>query len=82
VTLGPGARVAYRIEARDRDAVSGREGGDLAHPLLVIQNPRENLDEQLARQREILDKLLGDPGRSPRARGRRRGKRQPAPPIR
>ncbi|HXU83716.1 MAG TPA: hypothetical protein VN914_20120, partial [Polyangia bacterium] len=59
VTLGPGARVAYRIEARDRDAVSGAKAGTSRTLYLVIQNPRENLDEQLARQREILDKLLG-----------------------
>jgi hypothetical protein len=59
VTLGPGARVAYRIEARDRDAVSGAKAGTSRTLYLIIQNPRENLDEQLAREREILDKLLG-----------------------
>jgi hypothetical protein len=58
MTLGPGARVAYRIEAKDRDAVSGAKTGTSRTLYLVIQNPRENLDEQLAREREILDKLL------------------------
>jgi len=58
MTLGPGARVAYRIEARDRDAVSGPKAGTSRTLYIVIQNPRENLDEQLAKEREILDKLL------------------------
>ena len=56
--LGPGARVAYRVEARDRDDVSGAKVGSSRTLYLVIHNPRENLDEQLAREREILDKLL------------------------
>lgn len=59
MTLGPGARVAYRIEARDRDTVSGAKAGSSRTLYMIIQNPRENLDEQLAREREILDKLLG-----------------------
>jgi hypothetical protein len=58
-TLGPGARIAYRIEARDRDGISGPKAGSSRTLYLVIQNPRENLDEQLAREREILDRLLG-----------------------
>jgi hypothetical protein len=61
-TLGPGARVAYRIEAKDRDAVSGAKAGSSRTLYLIIQNPRENLDEQLAREREILDRLLGTLG--------------------
>jgi HAMP domain-containing protein len=56
--LGPGARVAYHIEARDRDTVSGAKTGSSRTLYLIIQNPRENLDDRLARQREILDRLL------------------------
>ncbi len=69
VTLPPGARVAYRIEARDRDDVSGTgntgnvgKTGSSRTLYLTIQNPRENLDEQLQREREILDKLLATLG--------------------
>jgi len=57
--LGPGARIAYRIEAKDRDDVSGAKTGSSRTLILVIHNPRENLDEQLARERDVLDKLLG-----------------------
>jgi hypothetical protein len=59
ISLGPGARVAYRIEAKDRDAVSGAKAGTSRTLYVVIQNPRENLDEQLTHEREILDRLLG-----------------------
>jgi hypothetical protein len=57
-SLPTGARVAYHIEARDRDAVSGAKTGASRTLYLVIQNPRENLDDRLARQREILDRML------------------------
>jgi hypothetical protein len=58
VSLGPGSRVSYRIEARDRDTVSGAKTGTSRTLYLIIQNPRENLDDRLARQREILDRIL------------------------
>jgi hypothetical protein len=61
-SLGPGARVAYHVEARDRDAVSGPKTGASRTLYLVIQNPRENLDDRLARQREILDRILATLG--------------------
>lgn len=57
-SLVPGARVAYRVEARDRDAVSGAKSGSSRTLYVIIQNPRESLDEQLAREKEILDRLL------------------------
>jgi hypothetical protein len=57
-SLGPGARVAYHVEAKDRDAVSGAKTGTSRTLYLIIQNPRENLDDRLARQREILDRIL------------------------
>jgi hypothetical protein len=60
--LGPGARVAYHIEARDRDGVSGAKTGSSRTLYLVIQNPRENVDERLAAQKEILDRLLATLG--------------------
>ena len=88
----PGVIVAYRIEARDNDAISpvqaaaaagkpaakGKDGKPAAQPAaatnparpavgkpgssrtlyVVIQDPRENLDEQILRERDVLDKLL------------------------
>ena len=57
--LTPGARVAYHIEAKDRDEVSGGKVGVSRTLALVIQNPREDLEEHLVREREILEKLIG-----------------------
>jgi hypothetical protein len=86
----PGVIVAYRIEARDNDAISpaaqpirARQAGARskaqvpakvsappAQPTMVgkpgssrtlyvvIQDPRENLDDQILRERDVLDKLL------------------------
>ncbi len=56
--LTPGARVAYHIEAKDRDDVSGSKAGVSRTLYLVIQNPREDLEEHLVREREILEKLI------------------------
>jgi hypothetical protein len=56
--LTPGARVAYHIEATDRDEVSGSKVGVSRTLTLVIQNPREDLEEHLVREREILEKLI------------------------
>jgi hypothetical protein len=55
---GPGVLVAYRIEARDNDGVSGAKVGASRTLYVVIQDPRENLDEQLLRERDVLEKLL------------------------
>jgi len=57
--LTPGARVAYHIEAKDRDEVSGSKVGVSRTLTLVILNPREDLEEHLVREREILEKLIG-----------------------
>ncbi len=57
--LTPGARVAYHIEASDRDDVSGSKLGASRTLTLVIQNPREALDEHLAAEHVVLDKLVG-----------------------
>ncbi len=57
-TLAPGGVVAYRIEARDRDAVSGAKAASSRTLYVVIQNPRDNVDEQLVRQKEVLERLL------------------------
>lgn len=56
--VGSGSRIAYRIEARDRDDVSGAKVGSSRTLYIVVQNARENLDEQLGREKEVLDKLL------------------------
>jgi len=58
LALFPGARVTYRIEARDQDAISGSKAGSSRTFTLVIQNPQQSLEERLDRQREILDRLL------------------------
>ncbi len=61
--LTPGARVAYHIEAKDLDDVSGSKAGVSRTLYLVIQNPREDTEEHLVREHEILDRLvavLGD----------------------
>ena len=57
--LTPGARVTYHIEAHDRDDVSGSKMGASRTLTLVIQNPRETLDEHLAAEHVVLDKLVG-----------------------
>jgi hypothetical protein len=54
----PGSRVAYRVEAKDNDGVSGSKTGSSRTLYVVIADPRESLDEQLLREREILDRLI------------------------
>jgi hypothetical protein len=56
--LTPGTHVAYHIEAKDRDEVSGSKAGVSRTLTLIIQNPREDLEEHLVREREILEKLI------------------------
>ncbi len=60
--LGGAARVAYRVEAHDRDAVSGAKVGSSRTLYVVIQNPHENLEDRLQRQRELHEKLITDLG--------------------
>jgi len=56
--LAPGAQVAYHIEAKDRDDVSGSKVGISRTLYLVIQSPREDSEERLVRQRDVLDRLI------------------------
>jgi hypothetical protein len=58
--LASGERIAYHIEARDRDEVSGAKVGSSRTLYVVIQNPHESLDDRLDRQRELLEKLVAD----------------------
>lgn len=60
--LVPGAQVAYHIEARDRDEVSGSKTGVSRTLYLVISNPRGPLEEHLAREHELLEGLLASLG--------------------
>lgn len=60
--LVPGAQVSYHIEARDRDEVSGGKAGASRALSLVIANPRGALEEHLAREHEILEKLIASLG--------------------
>lgn len=56
--LTQGARVAYHIEAKDRDEVSGSKVGVSRTLYLIIQRPREDTEEHLVREREVLDGLV------------------------
>ena len=58
--LSGAERIAYRIEAHDRDQISGPKVGSSRTLYLVIQNPHESLEDRLDRQRDILEKLIGD----------------------
>jgi hypothetical protein len=63
--LSGAERIAYRIEARDRDEVSGPAGsigkvGTSRTLYVIIQNPHESLEDRLERQHELLEKLIGD----------------------
>jgi hypothetical protein len=60
--LTPGAQVAYHIEAKDRDEVSGSKAGVSRTLYVVIQNPRGDLEEHLAREHELLEMLIGSLG--------------------
>src|SRR5450631_666853 len=53
-------RIAYRIEAHDRDQITGPKVGSSRTLYVVIQNPHQNLEDRLERQRDVLEKLLGD----------------------
>jgi hypothetical protein len=55
-----GERIAYRIEAKDRDEVSGAKAGSSRTLYVIIQNPHENIEDRLDRQRDVLDKLVSD----------------------
>jgi hypothetical protein len=68
--LGGAERIAYRIEARDRDDVSpgpaapgtvavGKSGSSRTL-YMIIQNPHESVEDRLERQRELLEKFIGD----------------------
>jgi hypothetical protein len=58
--LGGAERIAYRIEARDRDAVSGAKVGSSRTLYVIVQNAHESLEDRLERQRELLEKLIAD----------------------
>ena len=64
--LGSAERIAYRIEARDRDDVSPVPAGGVGKSgtsrtlYVIIQNPHESLEDRLERQRELLEKFIGD----------------------
>jgi hypothetical protein len=56
--LVPGVQIAYRIEAHDRDDVSGSKSGTSRTLYLVLERPRESVDESLASQTMILETLV------------------------
>jgi hypothetical protein len=58
--LAGAERIAYRIEAHDRDQISGPKVGSSRTLYVVIQNPHQSLEDRLDRQRDLLEKLLGD----------------------
>jgi hypothetical protein len=55
-----GERIAYHIEAKDEDEVSGAKVGSSRTLYVIIQNPHENIEDRLDRQRDVLDQLVGD----------------------
>jgi hypothetical protein len=59
-SLPLGARVAYHIEARDGDQISGPKVGVSRTLYVSIARPQESADDRLDRQREILEHLTGD----------------------
>lgn len=60
LALSPGARIAYHVEARDRDDVSGAKVGSSRTLYVVISHPQETVNARLDRQREILEHLIAD----------------------
>ena len=64
--LGSAQRIAYRIEARDRDDVSPipassvGKAGTSRTLYVLIQNPHESLEDRLERQRDLLEKFIAD----------------------
>ncbi|HEX2660371.1 MAG TPA: hypothetical protein VHU40_18955, partial [Polyangia bacterium] len=58
--LAPGARIAYHVEARDRDEVSGAKVGTSRTLYLVIARPQETIEARLEHQREILERVIAD----------------------
>lgn len=58
----PGTTVSYHIEAKDNDGVLGAKVGSSRSLSIVVQDPRENLDEQLVRQKDVLDRLIDNLG--------------------
>ena len=64
--VGGAERIAYRIEARDRDDISGVPMGSVGKAgssrtlYVIIQNPHESLEDRLERQRELLERFIGD----------------------
>src|SRR4029079_1638085 len=61
--LSGAERISYRIEARDRDDVSGGPNGKAGSSrtlYVIIQNPHESLEDRLERQRALLEKFRGD----------------------
>jgi hypothetical protein len=58
--LAGAERIAYRIEAHDRDTIPGPNVGSSRTLYIVIQNPHESLEDRLQRQKELLENLIGD----------------------
>jgi hypothetical protein len=59
-SLPPGARIAYHVEARDQDGISGPKSGISRTLYVSIARPQESADDRLDRQREILERLTSD----------------------
>jgi hypothetical protein len=57
-----GERIAYRIEARDRDAITGPKVASSRTLYVVIQNPHDGVDDRIERQRDLLERLIADLG--------------------
>lgn len=57
--LKPGARVAYHLEAKDNDNVSGPNKGSSRTLHLSVFSPREKQEAALSEQQQVLEQAVG-----------------------
>ena len=63
MTLPPGAEVSYHLEVVDNDTIDGPHRG-LSRPFkLRVFSPRERHEQNLARQAELAEHLVGELGK-------------------
>lgn len=60
ITLAPGTRIAYHVEARDNDDVGGPNVGVSRTFYLRVYSPRERHDEVLQKQQALLEDLVNE----------------------
>jgi uncharacterized protein DUF4175 len=58
ITMGPGTRIAYHLEAKDNDDVGGPNVGQSKTFYLRIFSPRERHDQVVAREQEVFEEAV------------------------